>query len=109
MPTTKTTTKKKTEAAAKPAPKAKVAEAPVAADKHMRRFRGTVVSNAMQKTIVVRVDGHKRHPKYNKTYRVSRKFHVHDEKGVAKPGDTVEFVECRPLSKTKRWRLVQGA
>lgn len=108
MPTTKTTTKKKTEAAAKPAPKAKVAAAP-AAETHTRRFRGTVVSNAMQKTIVVRVDGHKRHPKYNKTYRVSQKFHVHDEKGAAKTGDVVEFVECRPLSKTKRWRLVQGA
>lgn len=77
--------------------------------KHVRRFRGTVVSNAMQKTIVVRVDGHKRHPKYNKSYRVSEKFHVHDETGVAKPGDVVEFVECRPLSKTKRWRLVQSA
>ena len=77
--------------------------------KHARRFRGTVVSNAMQKTIVVRVDDLKRHPKYNKSYRVSEKFHVHDEKGVAKPGDTVEFIECRPLSKTKRWRLVQSA
>ena len=77
--------------------------------KRVRRFRGTVVSNVMQKTIVVRVDGVKRHPKYNKSYRVSEKFHVHDEKGVAKPGDTVEFIECRPLSKTKRWRLVQSA
>lgn len=105
MPTTKPKTKKKTEAAVKAVP----AEKATSVVKHVRRFRGTVVSNAMQKTIVVRVDDLKRHPKYNKSYRVSEKFHVHDEKGVAKPGDTVEFIECRPLSKTKRWRLVQSA
>lgn len=106
MPTTpKPKAKKKTEAAVKTTP---VVATPAPA-KHLRSFRGTVVSNSMQKTIVVRVDDHKRHPKYNKSYRTSAKFHVHDEKGVAKPGDIVDFVECRPLSKTKRWRLVQSA
>lgn len=104
MPTTKTKTKKTKDEAVK-----KVSTEKTVEKKHMRTFRGTVVSNAMQKTVVVRVDGQKRHPKYNKTYRVSQKFHVHDEKGTVKTGDVVEFVECRPLSKTKRWRLVQGA
>lgn len=73
--------------------------------KQTRTFTGTVVSTGMQKTIVVRVDRFKLHPKYNKRYRVSAKYHVHDEQNVAKVGETVTFVECRPLSKTKRWRL----
>ncbi len=96
-----------TEAATKRAPEVVVSTPLVS--KQSRRFRGTVVSNAMNKTIVVRVDGVKRHPKYLKNYRVSKKFHVHDEAGKVKPGEMVEFVECRPLSKTKRWRLVEGA
>ena len=74
--------------------------------KQHRNFTGSVVSSAMNKTIVVRVDRMKLHPKYDKRYRVSKKFHVHDEKNAAKVGDTVEFMECRPLSKTKRWRLI---
>ncbi len=73
--------------------------------KSVRSFIGQVVSVAMEKTIVVKIDALKMHPKYKKTYRVSEKFHVHDEKKIAKVGDTVRFVECRPLSKTKRWRL----
>jgi len=68
---------------------------------------GTVVSVAMNKTIVVVVERRKMHPKYKKQYRVSRKYPVHDEKSVAKLGDQVEFVECRPISKTKRWRLMK--
>jgi len=75
--------------------------------KHSRSFIGTVVSAAMNKTVVVRVDTLKSIPKYQKSLRVSKKYHVHDEKGIAKVGDTVSFVECRPLSKTKRWRLTQ--
>lgn len=71
-----------------------------------RTLSGTVVSAAMTKTIVVRVDRMKMHPKYNKRYRVSKKYHVHDETNSAKVGDVVKFVECRPMSKTKRWRLV---
>ena len=70
-----------------------------------RNFIGRVVSNAMEKTIVVQIDAMKMHPKYKKAYRVSKKFHVHDENKKAKVGDMVKFVECRPLSKTKKWRL----
>ncbi len=70
-----------------------------------RTFTGTVVSSAMNKTIVARVDVMKLNTKYQKKFRVSTKYHVHDEKNSAKVGDTVTFVECRPLSKTKRWRL----
>ena len=75
--------------------------------KHGRTFTGTVTSNAMQKTITVQIDVMKMNEKYQKKYRVSKKYHVHDKDGVAKVGDTVSFEECRPLSKTKRWRLVQ--
>lgn len=71
-----------------------------------RTFTGTVVSNSMNKTITVRIDEMRLHSKYKKAYHVSNKFHVHDEKGEAKVGDVVKFVECRPISKTKRWRLV---
>ena len=76
-------------------------------EKIYREFKGTVVSTGMQKTIVARVDTMKLNQKYQKKYRVSTKYHVHDAKGEAKVGDLVRFVECRPISKTKRWRLVQ--
>ncbi len=71
-----------------------------------RNFIGEVISNAMDKTLVVKVDSMKMQPKYKKAYRVSKKFHVHDEKNIAKIGDNVKFTECRPLSKTKKWRLI---
>ena len=69
--------------------------------------QGTVVSDAMEKTIVVRVDVVKAHPRYKKVVRRSVKFHVHDETSQAKVGDVVRIVETRPLSKTKRWRLAE--
>jgi len=69
--------------------------------------RGTVVSSAMDKTIVVRVETVKPHPRYKKVVRHSTKFHAHDEGNVAKPGDVVRIVATRPLSKTKSWRLVE--
>ena len=69
--------------------------------------RGVVVSSAMDKTIVVRVDTQKPHPVYKKIVRRSRKFHAHDETNVAKAGDVVRIVETRPLSKTKSWRLAE--
>ncbi|HEY7196181.1 MAG TPA: 30S ribosomal protein S17 [Gaiellaceae bacterium] len=69
--------------------------------------RGTVVSNAMDKTIVVRVDTARPHRKYKKVVRVSRKIHAHDEGNAANVGDVVRIVETRPLSKTKRWRLAE--
>ena len=65
---------------------------------------GTVVSDAMDKTIVVKVDVMKAHPRYKKVVRRSVKFHAHDERSEAKVGDVVRIVETRPLSKTKRWR-----
>jgi len=72
-----------------------------------RTLTGVVLTAGMNKTINVKVDRKKKHPKYQKFFRISRKFHVHDEKEVAKVGDKVRFVECRPLSKTKRWRLLE--
>lgn len=72
-----------------------------------RYFEGTVISNKMAKTIVVRVDRVAIHPRYGKRYTQSRKYKVHDEKGEYKTGDEVRFVECRPLSRDKRWRVVQ--
>ncbi|MFA7654208.1 MAG: 30S ribosomal protein S17 [Candidatus Magasanikbacteria bacterium] len=72
-----------------------------------REFVGVVVSSAMKKTIVVKVDRRKMIEKYKKAVRVSRKYHVHDENGAAKVGNQVSFIECRPMSKTKRWNLVK--
>jgi small subunit ribosomal protein S17 len=69
--------------------------------------RGVVVSDAMDKTIVVKVDVIKSHPRYKKVVRRSQKFHAHDERNLAHVGDLVRIVETRPLSVTKRWRLVE--
>jgi small subunit ribosomal protein S17 len=69
--------------------------------------RGVVVSAAMDKTIVVKVEAVRAHPRYKKVIRRSTKFHAHDERNVAKAGDIVRIVETRPLSKTKRWRLAE--
>jgi len=71
-----------------------------------RKLDGIVVSNKMTKTIVVRVDSMSVHPKYKKRYTVSKKYKVHDEKGQFQEGDKVSFVECRPISKDKRWRVI---
>ena len=68
---------------------------------------GTVISDKMDKTITVRVDMAAMHPVYNKLVRTSVKFKAHDEKETAKTGDTVRIEETRPLSKTKRWRVVE--
>lgn len=76
--------------------------------KAKRQFTGVVTSAPGQKTITVQVNRMKMNEKYKKAYRVSRKYHVHDEAGAAKVGDTVRFEECRPLSKTKRWRLISS-
>ena len=73
-----------------------------------RKFNGIVVSDKMDKTIVARVDHVKIHPKYQKRYTASKKYKVHDEKGFYREGDKVIFVECRPLSKDKKWRVLYG-
>ncbi len=70
-------------------------------------YTGTVVSDKMDKTITVVVDTYKKDPLYGKRVKVSKKFHVHDEEGLAGMGDTVTIMETRPLSKTKRFRLVE--
>jgi len=72
-----------------------------------RRFQGVVVSDKNDQTIVVLVERVKKHPKYQKRYTVSRKYKVHDATNEYKIGDTVTFVECRPLSRDKKWRALK--
>lgn len=74
-----------------------------------RRFTGIVLSDKMAKTIVVRVDRTVVHEKYGKRYSRSQRFKVHDEKNAFHEGDKVTFVECRPLSRDKRWRVIYPA
>jgi len=77
-------------------------------ERNNRKVRvGIVVSDKMEKTITVRVERQVVHPKYEKIVRVSEKYKAHDEKEEAHIGDTVRIMETRPLSKTKRWRLVE--
>ncbi len=71
-----------------------------------KKFNGVVVSDKMSKTIIVRVDSVKIHPKYKKRYTVSKRYKVHDEKGEFHEGDKVVFVGCRPFSKDKKWRVI---
>lgn len=74
----------------------------------MRKVRvGRVVSNKMDKTVVVRVESFFRHPLYGKVIKHAKRFKAHDEKNECQIGDRVEIVETRPLSKDKRWRVVK--
>jgi small subunit ribosomal protein S17 len=93
----------------KPAERKPIARTPKPEGERGRRQerRGVVVSNAMDKTIVVQVQTIKAHPRYKKVVRRTQKFHAHDEQNRAKPGDVVRIVETRPLSKTKNWRLAE--
>jgi len=95
---------KKTAAARKP-----IARQPKPEHERGRRQerRGVVVSDAMDKTIVVKVETVKVHPRYKKVIRRAKKFHAHDERNEAKVGDVVRIVETRRLSRTKTWRLAQ--
>jgi small subunit ribosomal protein S17 len=79
----------------------------VQAEKHSGRkiLIGMVVSNKMQKTIVVEVTRKKAHPMYGRVISIRKKFYAHDEKNEAHPGDMVRIEESRPLSKLKRWTL----
>ncbi len=72
-----------------------------------KQYIGTVISDKMQKTIVVRISRTAKHPKYNRIVKKSNKFKVHDEKGIAKLDDAVLIEETRPLSKDKHFRLVE--
>ena len=74
---------------------------------HKKERVGEVVSAKMAKTIVVRVQRRFPHPQFKKVVTQFNKFYAHDEKSEAKPGDRVRIQECRPLSRTKRWRLVE--
>jgi small subunit ribosomal protein S17 len=90
----------------------KTAGAPSAGQEAPQKSRrqqriGRVTSDKMQKTIVVAVESLKRHPLYRRTYKSTNKFKAHDEHEEARIGDTVRIEETRPLSKDKRWRLVE--
>lgn len=71
-----------------------------------RVLQGTVVSDKMEKTVVVRVDRRVSHPIYKKTIQKSKKYSAHDEEGRFKVGDKIEIIESAPISKTKRWKVV---
>ena len=75
--------------------------------KRARRERGYVVSAKMNKSVAVLVERKERHPLYGKFVKRSRKYHVHDEANECREGDFVVIEECRPISKTKAWRLVR--
>ena len=72
-----------------------------------RTLTGRVVSDKMNKTVTVLVERRVKHPLYGKIITRSRKYHAHDEKGEFKMGDVVTIEECRPLSKTKSWRVAK--
>jgi len=74
---------------------------------HKKERVGEVLSSKMTKTIVVRVQRRFPHPRFKKVVTEYKKFYAHDEKSEAKPGDRVRIQECRPISRTKRWRLVE--
>ncbi|HLC90099.1 MAG TPA: 30S ribosomal protein S17 [Patescibacteria group bacterium] len=71
-----------------------------------RKFSGIVVSDKNDKTIVVEIEKTRMHPKYLKRYVLSKKYKVHDPQNKFKTGDKVEFIECRPISKDKKWRVI---
>lgn len=78
------------------------------AERKIRKTKtGVVHSDKMDKTITVAVERKEKHPIYGKFVKKTTKFHAHDEKQEAKPGDVVKIMETRPMSKTKRWRLVE--
>ncbi len=72
-----------------------------------KTYKGIVTSDSMEKTITVQVDTYRAHKLYGKRYKYSKKFHAHDEKNEAKIGDTVTIMETKPISKNKRFRLVE--
>ena len=77
-------------------------------DRGIRKSRvGVVVSDKMDKTIVVKIERKAKHPLYGKTVKITKKYKAHDEENVAKVGDKVLITETRPLSRDKRWRLVR--
>ena len=85
-----------------------MSEATNTIERNLRKSRISVVSsNKMDKTITVKVERKVKHPLYGKFLKKTTKFHAHDEKNECSIGDTVKIMETRPMSKTKRWRLVE--
>ena len=85
-----------------------MSEAVTTIDRNLRKTKsGVVTSNKMDKTITVKVERKVKHPLYGKFVKKSTKFHAHDDKNECSIGDTVRIMETRPMSKTKRWRLVE--
>ena len=78
-----------------------------ATDKIARSLTGKVVSDKMNKTVTVLVERRVKHPLYGKVIRLSKKYHAHDEDNSAHAGDTVLIEECRPISRTKAWKVVR--
>ena len=76
-------------------------------DKHPKILRGEVVSDKMQKTVVVSITRLKEHPKYKQRYKVTKRYKVHDENNEYKVGDHVVIQETRPVSKYKRWKIIK--
>jgi small subunit ribosomal protein S17 len=72
-----------------------------------RRLIGKILSNKMAKTVVVKVERVKEHPKYKRRYKQHKKYKAHDEKGEYQVGDKVVIEECRPISKDKKWKVVK--
>lgn len=72
-----------------------------------RLFKGLVVSDKMDKTVVVLVSRYKEHPKYKKRYKVTKKYKAHDEKNEYKKGDKVVILEIKPISKDKKWKVIK--
>jgi small subunit ribosomal protein S17 len=100
--------RRKQRAEAKGEKSAGTGTAPAERDANAAKIRqGIVVSDKGDKSITVRIDFARRHPTYEKIVRRSRTLHAHDERNEAGEGDTVRVVETRPLSKTKRWRLIE--
>lgn len=84
-----------------------MSESNTSAQGHRKVRTGRVVSSKMDKTIVVLVERMIQHPLFGKQLRRHKKYYAHDEENTSKIGDTVRITECRPLSKTKRWRLAE--
>ena len=74
--------------------------------KNKKKISGIVISNKMDRTVIVEAESFVNHPVYNKVVKKRAKFFAHDEKNVCKIGDFVKIEECRPLSRNKRWRVV---
>ena len=77
-------------------------------EKRKKVFKGLVVASPMQKTAIVAVTRYIRHPQYRKYRQVTKRYKVHDPNNTTSPGDTVSFEMCRPISKQKRFRLLQS-